>query len=96
MATITLRKVPDECVEILKKAAKNNNRSMEAEAKSVLEEFTSQYVAHKIVTTADLVAEMQRLLDGNGLDEDEELVLPRNTYDTEPRPVDFGDDDDCA
>ncbi|KAB7788192.1 FitA-like ribbon-helix-helix domain-containing protein [Bifidobacterium cebidarum] len=96
MATITLRKVPDECVEILKKAAKNNNRSMEAEAKSVLEEFTAQYAAHKIVTNADLVQEMWRLLDGHGLDEDEELVPPRNTYDTEPRPVDFGDDDDCA
>lgn len=95
MATITLRKVPDECVAVLKQAAQDNNRSMEAEIRSVLEEHTAQYVAHHIMSNADLVQEMWRLLDGEGLGEDEDLVPPRNTYDTEPRPVDFGGDDDC-
>ncbi|MCH3973743.1 MULTISPECIES: FitA-like ribbon-helix-helix domain-containing protein [Bifidobacterium] len=94
MATLTLRKVPDECVAVLKQAAQDNNRSMESEVRSVLEEYTAQYITHHVVSNADLVQEMWCLLDGDGLDEDEELVPPRNTYDVEPRPIDFGDDDD--
>lgn len=94
--TITVRKVPADCLDTLKRMAKDNNRSMEAEVRSLLEDCTTEYLAHRITTSADLVAEMQRLLDGDGLGPDEELCPPRNTYDFGPRPVDLGlgDDDD--
>lgn len=93
--TLTVRRLSDDCIDTLKQAAKDNNRSMEAEVRSILEDFTAEYVAHQITTTADLVAEMQRLLDGEGLAEDEELCPPRNTYDFGQRPVDLGFDDDA-
>lgn len=92
--TITVRKVPAECMDALKKMAKDNNRSMEAEVRSLLEDCTTEYLAHRITTNADLVEEMWRILDGNGLGPDEELCPPRNTYDFGPRPVDLGLDDD--
>ena len=89
--TLTIRRLPDECVATLKQAAKDNNRSMEAEVRSILEEFTAEWLAHQVTTSADLVEEMERLLGGEGLDGDEQLCPPRNAYDHGPRPVDFGD-----
>lgn len=85
--TITIRKMSDENIAALKRAAAENNRSMEAQARSVLEDYLAQYTSHRILTSADLVAEMQRLLDGEGLGPDEDLVPPR---DTTMRPVDLG------
>ncbi|KAB8294363.1 FitA-like ribbon-helix-helix domain-containing protein [Bifidobacterium avesanii] len=87
MGTITIRKVPDEQIQLLKDVAAKNNRSMEAEARSILEEYTAQYVSQKIMSSTDLMAEMQRLLDGEGLDPNEELTPPRDPY---MRPVDLG------
>lgn len=86
--TITIRKMSDENIAALKRAAAENNRSMEAQARSVLEDYLAQYVSRRILTSADLVAEMQRLLDGQGLGPDEDLVPPRDTY---MRPVDLGE-----
>ncbi|KAB7790422.1 FitA-like ribbon-helix-helix domain-containing protein [Bifidobacterium leontopitheci] len=91
--TITIRKMSDEDVSKLKEVAASNHRSMEAQARSILEEYLAGYVAHKIMTTGDLIAEMHRLLEGEGLGPDEDLVPPRDTY---MRPVDFDDDDDCS
>ena len=92
--TLTIRRLSDECVATLKQAAKDNNRSMEAEVRSILEEFTAEWLAHQVTTSADLVEEMERLLGGEGLDGDEQLCPPRNAYDHGPRPVDFVDADD--
>lgn len=90
MGTLTIRKVPDEVINTLKETAARHNRSTEAEVRSVLEDFTATYAARAITTTTDLVAEMERLLEEEGLDDGEELTPDRHTYDTAPRPVDLG------
>ena len=92
--TLTIRRLSDECMATLKQAAKGNNRSMEAEVRSILEEFTAEWLAHQLTTSTDLVEEMERLLGGEGLNGDEQLCPPRNTYDHGPRLVEFGDTDD--
>lgn len=94
MGTLTIRRIDDDVLEKFKEMARHNNRSAEAEARSLLEEVTAEYMARKIMTSADLVAEMHRLLEDDGFDDDEDFVPPRNTYDREPRPVDLGDDHD--
>lgn len=94
MATLTIRKLDDEVMEQFKEIARRHNRSAEAEARSLLEEFTAEHIARRIMTSTDLVAQMQQLLDGEGLDDHENLVPERNTYDHAPRPVILGDDND--
>lgn len=88
MGTITIRRVPDEQIAKIKEIAARNNRSMEAEARSILEEYTAQYVSHEIVSNADLVQEMWDLLNGEGLAPEEDLTPSRDTY---MRPVDLGE-----
>ena len=85
--TLTIRRLSDENIAALKRAAAENNRSMEAQARSVLEDYLAQYTSHRILSNADLVQEMWQLLDGEGLGPDEDLVPPR---DTTMRPVDLG------
>lgn len=88
MGTITIRRVPDEQIAKIKEIAARNNRSMEAEARSILEEYTAQYVSHAIVSNADLVQEMWDLLNEEGLAPEEDLTPPRDVY---MRPVDLGE-----
>ncbi len=38
MATLTIRKIPDEQIQQLKEVAEKNNRSMESQVRSILEE----------------------------------------------------------
>lgn len=94
MGTLTIRRIDNDVLAKFKEIAKRNNRSAEAEARSLLEEITAEYAARKIMTSADLISEMHQLLEDDGCDDDEDFVPPRNTYDREPRPVDLGDDDD--
>lgn len=88
--TLTVRKLSDECVATLKQAAKDNNRSMEAQIRSVLEEFTATYAAHQIASHVDFITELRALLDGEGLDPDETLAPARGEYDADARPMDMG------
>ena len=39
MATLTIRKIPDEQIQQLKEVAEKNNRSMESQVRSILEEW---------------------------------------------------------
>ena len=41
MATITVRNIPDEVIEMIKSRARRNKRSMEQEVRSILTEITS-------------------------------------------------------
>ncbi|WEV46477.1 DNA-binding protein [Bifidobacterium sp. ESL0690] len=88
MGTMMIRDVPDEQIDIVKEAAKAHNRSMEAEMRSNVAQWTAAWVAHKTMTSADLYAEMREFLGDGGLEDDEELVPPREKDDA--RPVDFG------
>ena len=38
MATLTIRKIPDEQIQQLKEVAEKKNRSMESQVRSILEE----------------------------------------------------------
>ena len=48
MATLTIRKIPDEQIQQLKEVAEKNNRSIESQVRSILEEWLSGKVAHEI------------------------------------------------
>lgn len=41
--------------------------------RSILEDVTAEWLAHRITTSTDLAAEMERLLDGKKFDEGEDL-----------------------
>ena len=53
MATLTIRKIPDEQIQQLKEVAEKNNRSMESQVRSILEEWLAGTVAHEITRTTN-------------------------------------------
>lgn len=78
--SLLIRKLPDEVKDTLAEAAKANGRSTEAQARSVLEEFTASWIAHK-TSDADFFAQIrEELLDG-GIDDDEFQPMPRDPND---------------
>ncbi|PLS31411.1 DNA-binding protein [Bifidobacterium margollesii] len=76
--TLTIRKVPVECVDVLKQAARENNRSMESQVKSVLEEWTAGYVAHEEAKSTNFAQEMRNFMSEMGIAgfDDEEFSVP--------------------
>lgn len=86
--SLLIRQLPDEVKERLAQIAKENGRSTEAQARSVLEEFTASRVAHAMTDAEFFERIRMELLDG-GIDEDEFQPMPRN-HNERPRPVDFG------
>ena len=87
MGTLTIRKVDDGTIADLKAKAKANNRSTEAEVRSLLEDYTAQLAAQRIMSNSDLVRQMWDLLGDTELDADENLTPPRESYDADVRPV---------
>ncbi|PJM74057.1 DNA-binding protein [Bifidobacterium primatium] len=86
MATITIRKVDDGRIALLKREAEENNRSMESQARSIIEDHLAAYVAKRTMNAADFVAEMRELLDGEYIEGDEFDVRDRQDY---GRPLPF-------
>ena len=86
MATLTIRKLDDKVVEDFKRIAKKNNRSAEAQARSLIEDFTAGVLAHDIMSGADLVREMRELLDGEYIEGDEFDVRDRTDF---GRPIEL-------
>ena len=87
MATLTIRRLDDKVVEDFKRIAKKNNRSAEAQARSLIEDFTADVLAHDIMSNSDLVQEMWDLLGDESLQSDEELAPPRTD---DARPIELG------
>ncbi len=87
MATLTIRRLDDKVVEDFKRIAKKNNRSAEAQARSLIEDFTAGVLAHDIMSNSDLVQEMWNLLGDESLQSDEELAPPRTDA---ARPIELG------
>ena len=87
MATLTIRRLDDKVVEDFKRIAKKNNRSAEAQARSLIEDFTAGVLAHDIMSNSDLVQEMWDLLGDESLQSDEELAPPRTD---DARPIELG------
>ena len=61
MATLTIRKIPDEQIQQLKEVAEKNNRSMESQVRSILEEWLAGTVAHEITRSEEHTSELQSL-----------------------------------
>ena len=79
MATLTIRKIPDEQIQQLKEVAEKNNRSMESQVRSILEEWLAFY---------DEIREFMKNMDFEGLDKGELPLSERNSADSRP-PVSF-------
>ena len=66
MATLTIRKIPDEQIQQLKEVAEKNNRSMESQVRSILEEWLAGTVAHEITRKtnfSDAIREIKKKMD---------------------------------
>ena len=91
MATLTIRKIPDEQIQQLKEVAEKNNRSMESQVRSILEEWLAGTVAHEITRKTnfyDEIREFMKNMDFEGLDKGELPLSERNSADSRP-PVAF-------
>lgn len=91
MATLTIRKIPDEQIQQLKEAAEKNNRSMESQVRSILEEWLAGTVAREMTRKTnfyDEIREFMKKIDFEGLEEGEIPVPGRNPDDSRP-PVTF-------
>lgn len=85
--SLLIRKLPDEVKHALAEAAEANGRSTEAQARSVLEEFTASWAAHKM-SDADFFDRIRSEVLNGGVDDDEFSPMPRSS-DDRPRPVSF-------
>ena len=82
MATLTIRKIPDEQIQQLKEVAEKNNRSMESQVRSILEEWLAGTVAHEITRKTnfyDEIREFMKNMDFEGLDKGELPLSERNS-----------------
>ncbi|MBT1164935.1 FitA-like ribbon-helix-helix domain-containing protein [Bifidobacterium felsineum] len=91
MATLTIRKIPDEQIHQLKEVAEKNNRSMESQVRSILEEWLAGTVAHEMTRKTNFYDEIREFMDRidfEGLKEGELSLPERNPDDSRP-PVSF-------
>ncbi len=58
MANLTIRNVDDHVVERLKKKAKDNNRSLEAELRELLKQAANRKSPEELLAIADRIAAM--------------------------------------
>ncbi len=58
MANLTIRNVDDEVVERLKKKAKDNGRSLEAELRELLKQAAKRKSPEELLAIADRIAAM--------------------------------------
>ncbi len=58
MANLTIRNVDDEVVERLKKRAKDNGRSLEAELRELLKQAAKRKSPEELLAIADRIAAM--------------------------------------
>ncbi len=60
MATVTIRNLEDETVERLKKLARSNNRSLEAELREILERTARRMDRETFLREAERIAQKTR------------------------------------
>ena len=78
-------------IQQLKEVAEKNNRSMESQVRSILEEWLAGTVAHEITRKTnfyDEIREFMKNMDFEGLDKGELPLSERNSADSRP-PVSF-------
>lgn len=64
MATVHVRRLDDEVVKRLKRRAADNNRSLESEARHILEQAASDDMAEKTRAFLDLSRRLRKLTAG--------------------------------
>ena len=89
MATLTLRRLDDQVAKQFKQMAKEHGSSTEAELRSLVEDVTAGYIAHKAVTGGDLVRALRETLH-----EDEESEQAQADHREEQTSRHDGHDDD--
>lgn len=89
--TLTVRRLSDECVSTLKRAAKANNRSMESEVRSILEEFTAEWIIQCELKHANFFSEVRRFMEEEGIEgfDESEFMLPERGIDDGRPTVEF-------
>lgn len=87
MATLTIRKLDDEVMEQFKEIARRHNRSAEAEARSLLEEFTAEHIARYEVEHHNFFDRIRAFMEEEGVtgfDENELPILDRQKEQERP------------
>lgn len=91
MATLTIRKIPDEQIQQLKQIAEEHNRSMEAEARSILEDWLAKTVAHRSAQKTNFALALRQFMEDEGIEglAEGEFPLPERTIGNERPPIEF-------
>ncbi|WEV72662.1 DNA-binding protein [Bifidobacterium sp. ESL0790] len=84
MATLTVRKVADETVNKLKTIAKENNRSTEAEVRSIVEDFTAGLLVRKEVEETNFYEDLRNYMKQEGIKGIDDFQLPSRDQTAEP------------
>ncbi|PWG62003.1 FitA-like ribbon-helix-helix domain-containing protein [Bifidobacterium callitrichidarum] len=91
MGTMTIRKLDDDTIEKFKDIAKRNNRSAEAEARSLIEDFTAGRIVRHDMETSNFYDSLRKFMEENDIEglAEGELPLPERTIGDERPPVIF-------
>ncbi|MDF7664351.1 DNA-binding protein [Bifidobacterium sp. ESL0763] len=84
MPTLTIRKVDDETVDRLKAIAKENNRSTEAEVRSIVEDFTAGLLVRQEVEETNFYDDLRNYMKQEGIKGINDFHLPSRDQTAEP------------
>ena len=90
--TITVRRVPADCIARLKETAKRHNRSMESEVRSVLEDYTAGVLARHEIRTTNFYERLRTFMDEESIEgfTEEEFPTPARDGESERDGKVFG------
>lgn len=93
MGTLTIRKVPDEQIERIKEIASQENRSMESQVRSALEEWLAARTAKEVARKTNFALELRRMMTQEGCEgfDEEEFHIPSRDEQPDRPPVTFGE-----
>ncbi|RSX58356.1 FitA-like ribbon-helix-helix domain-containing protein [Bifidobacterium samirii] len=82
--TITIRKVPADCIAKLKETAKSHNRSMESEVRSVLEDYAAGVLARHEIRTTNFYERLRTFMEEESIEGFSEEEFPTPARGDEP------------
>lgn len=85
MATLNVRRLDEEVVEKLKRRASENNRSLESEARHILEKAAEDDMAERMKVFRARARELRKLTRGTNQTPSEEII--REARESESRPT---------
>ncbi|MCH9275420.1 DNA-binding protein [Bifidobacterium amazonense] len=87
MGTLTIRRIDDDVLRKFKEIAKRNNRSAEAEARSLLEEITAEYAIRYEMEHHNFFDRLREFMEEEGVqgfDDDEYATSDRHNEPERP------------